>query len=145
MAEVNKVAVRYKDGRVSKGTTHDFVPGKSIFHLAQPGSEELLEIKTEDLKAVFFVKDFDGRADYSEAKEFPEKPQAAKGRKIAVLFSDGELLTGYTLGYDARRPGFFMMPTDEMSNNDRIYVIRSAVKDVGMGIHADELMGQNLS
>jgi hypothetical protein len=145
VTEVNKVAVRFKDGRVLKGTTRDFMPGKLFFHLAEYGSEELIEIKMDDLKAVFFVKDFVGRAEYSEAKDFPDRPPAAKGRKIAVLFSDGELLTGYTLGYDARRPGFFMMPTDEMSNNDRIYVVRSAVQDVGMGARADELFKQQLS
>jgi hypothetical protein len=145
VAEVNKVAVRYKDGRVLKGTTHDFVPGKAVFHLAEHDSGQLMEIKMEELKAVFFVKDFGGRADYSEVKEFPERPPAAKGRKIAVLFVDGELLTGYTLGYDARRPGFFMMPTDEMSNNDRIYVIRSAIQDVSMGPKADDLANQHLS
>jgi hypothetical protein len=61
-----------------------------------------------------------------------------------VLFTDGELLTGYTLGYDPRRPGFFMMPTDEMSNNDRIYVLRAAVKDVGMGPQADVLLKSHL-
>ncbi len=145
MTEVNKVAVRFKDGRVLKGTTRDFMPGKLVFHLAKYGSEELIEIKMDDLKAVFFVKDFTGRSEYSEVKDFPDRPPAAKGRKIAVLFNDGELLTGYTLGYDARRPGFFMMPTDEMSNNDRIYVVRSAIQDVGMGPRADELFKQQLS
>ena len=27
MAQINKVALRYKDGRVIKGTTQDFLPG----------------------------------------------------------------------------------------------------------------------
>lgn len=145
MAEVNKVAIRYKDGRVLKGTTHDFMPGKPMFHLEAHGSGELSEIRMNDLKAIFFVKDFDGRADYADIKLFPERPPTSKGRKIAVLFTDGELLTGYTLAYDARRPGFFVMPTDEMSNNDRVYVIRSAVKDVGMGIHADGILKEHLA
>jgi hypothetical protein len=144
VVQVNKVAVRFKDGRVMKGTTRDFMPGKGVFHLAGNETGKIIEVRVEDLKAVFFVKDFEGRADYSETKRFPGKPPTAKGRKIAVLFDDGELLTGFTLGYDARRLGFFMLPTDEMSNNDRIYVLRSAVKEVGMGPNADQIIGKHL-
>ena len=144
MADVNKVAIRYRDGRVVKGTTHDFVPGKPVFHLESNDSGSVAEVKIDDLKAIFFVKDFSGRPDYSEIKDFPQSTPASKGRKIAVLFEDGELLTGYTLAYDPRRPGFFVMPTDEMSNNDTAYVVRAAVKDVGMGPQADEILKNNL-
>ena len=144
MAVGNRVAIRYKDGKVVKGTTHDFVPGKPVFHLQPGDSDQLVEVKMDDLKAIFFVKDFSGKPDYSENKEFPDSTPASKGRKIAVLFEDGELMTGYTLAYDPRRPGFFVMPTDEMSNNDRAYVVRSAVKDVGMGPQADEILKKNL-
>ncbi len=142
VAHVNKVALRFKDGRVVKGMTQDFMPGKPIFHIHATGRDQADEVRSEDLKAVFFVKDFAGRPEYSESREFPEKPQAGKGRKIAVLFNDGELLTGYTLGYDPKRPGFFVMPTDEMCNNERVYVLRSAVQDVGFGVKADTLKAQ---
>jgi len=138
--EVNKVAIRYKDGRVLKGRTHDFMPGKPFFHLHTDESAEAVDIKTEDLKAVFFIKDFEGRSEYSEIKIFPERLPTSKGRKIAVLFKDGELLTGFTLAYDPKRPGFFMLPVDDMSNNDRIYVVASAVKEVGFGQRADQLL-----
>ena len=139
MGQTKKVALRFKDGRVIKGTTQDSMPGKPIFHIYAAGHDQAAEVKAEDLKAVFFVKDFGGRPDYSETRVFPAKPQAAKGRKIAVLFIDGELLTGYTFGYDPKRPGFFVMPTDEMCNNERVYVLRSAVDEVGFGIKADSL------
>ena len=144
MAEVNKVAIRFKDGRVVKGTTHDFMPGKPILHVHPAGSTEVSEVKTEDLKAIFFVKEFEGRPEYHECREFPDKTPTAKGRKIAVIFKDGELLTGYTLGYDPKRPGFFVMPTDEQCNNERVYVVRSAVKDVGFGPRADQLTAKSM-
>jgi hypothetical protein len=145
VGEVNKVAIRYKNGRVLKGRTHDFMPGKPLFHLHTEESPQAVDIKMEELKAVFFIKDFEGRPEYSEVKIFPEKHPTSKGRKIAVLFTDGELLTGFTLAYDPKRPGFFMMPTDEMSNNERIYVVKSAVKEVGFGMRADQLMKDVLS
>jgi hypothetical protein len=139
VAQTNKVALRFKDGRVVKGMTQDFMPGKPVFHIHAAGRDQADEVRSEDLKAVFFVKDFAGRPEYTESREFPERPQAGKGRKIAVLFNDGELLTGYTLGYDPKRPGFFVMPTDEDCNNERVYVLRSAVQDVGFGLKADTL------
>jgi hypothetical protein len=142
MGEINKVAIRYKDGRVLKGTTRDFMPGKPLFHLHADDLPQAVEIKTEELKAVFFVKDFEGRPQYSELKIFPQKLPTSKGRKIAVLFRDGELITGFTLAYDPGRPGFFMMPADEKCNNERIYVVKSAVKEVGFGLKADQLMNK---
>jgi hypothetical protein len=143
--EINKVAIRFKDGRVLKGSTRDFMPGKPLFHVYTDESPQASEIKMEDLKAVFFVKDFEGRPEYSEVKIFPEKLPTSKGRKIAVLFTDGELLTGFTLAYDPKRSGFFMLPADDMSNNDRIYVVASAVKEVGFGRKADTLVSEVMS
>ncbi len=52
------------------------------------------------------------------------------GRKVRVLFTDGELLVGTTQGYDARRPGFFVFPADTESNNERIFVVRGAIQQI---------------
>lgn len=144
MGEINKVAVRFKDGRVSKGTTHDFVPGKPFLHLHTQNSPEAVEVQVEELKAIFFVKDFAGKPEYSESKGFPREIPAAKGRKIVVVFKDNEVLTGYTFGYDPGRTGFFIMPTDDNSNNERVFVVRSAVKEVGLGLKADQLLAKNV-
>ncbi len=34
------------------------------------------------------------------------------GRKVKVLFKDGEVLVGSTMGYDIKRLGFFLFPAD---------------------------------
>jgi hypothetical protein len=44
------------------------------------------------------------------------------GRKIGVVFKDGEVLVGTTQGYDRSRPGFFVVPADAESNDERVYV-----------------------
>jgi hypothetical protein len=144
VGEINKVAVRFKDGHVTKGTTHDFVPGKPFFHLHTPQGGEAVEVQVDDLKAIFFVKDFGGKPEYKEVKSFPEQVPASKGRKIVVVFNDNEVLSGYTFGYDPGRSGFFVMPTDEMSNNERAFVVRSAVREVGIGLKADQLLAKKL-
>ena len=123
---VNKVVARFKNGDVTKGVTGDFFPNKVLFHL-QLETREILEINIEELKAVCFVKDFEGNKDRKDdyTDELP-----GGGRKVQVEFSDDETLIGYTQGYSPARSGFFVVPADLENNNDRIYVITSATKKV---------------
>jgi hypothetical protein len=126
-----KVVVRYVDGRLVKGTTQDFFPNKDRFHLRPDTTnpEEPSEILIRDLKAVFFVKDFTGNQEYNERKEYGNG-DTAQGRKVEVLFIDGEKLVGSTLGYDPNRLGFFLFPVDPESNNIRVFAVTASVKSV---------------
>ena len=124
--ETNKVVARFKDGSLLKGQTNDFFPNKSSFHL-QTLNGETKTIDVEQLKAFFLVKDYDGNQDYNE--EYSDEVTGA-GRKIQVTFSDGETITGYTLGYSPDRQGFYMTPADVKSNNVRIFVIKSASEKI---------------
>ena len=45
-------------------------------------------------------------------------------------FKDGEELLGTTQGYQPDRPGFFVIPADPESNNERCYVVASATEEV---------------
>ena len=60
MSEINKVVVRYLDGRVLKGMTEDFFPNRPLFHLRPLDSQGTVDVRSRDLKAVFFVRDFAG-------------------------------------------------------------------------------------
>ena len=129
---MNKVVARFRDGRMVKGSTSDFVPAKEFFHVASTdaaGSKPTL-VQVKDLKAIFFVKDFAGRPDYTPTNEF-EGERTPAGRKIKVVFADGEVIVGTTQGYQPGRPGFFMVPADQADNNiERCYVVTSATNDV---------------
>ncbi len=124
--QINKVIVRYKDGTLKKGNTSDFFPNKARFHLNHLDGK-IEEIDVEYLKAVFFVKNFEGNKDYK--KKYEDTIHGA-GRKIVVDFSDGESITGYALGYSPDRQGFFITPADLGSNNERIFVVKSATKSI---------------
>ncbi|MDH3574927.1 MAG: hypothetical protein OES64_13370 [Desulfobacteraceae bacterium] len=120
--QTNKVIIRFKDGMIMKGNTSDFFPNKIRFHLNRLDGK-IEEIDTDTLKAVFFVKDFEGNKEYQ--KKYEDTIHGA-GRKIEVEFTDGEIISGYALGYSPDRPGFFITPADLTSNNERIFVVKSA-------------------
>jgi Family of unknown function (DUF6982) len=126
-----KVVARYIDGRRVKGFSQDFFPNKDRFHIysADKPPGEATEVLVKELKAVFFVKDFTGNPIYDERKEYKEG-EKSQGRKMEVIFRDGEVLVGTTLGYDPSRPGFFIFPADPKSNNIRVFVVSTAVKKV---------------
>ncbi|EFK95556.1 hypothetical protein LDC_2435 [sediment metagenome] len=126
-----RIVIRFADGRIEKGYSQDFFPNKPAFHLFKnlsKGSANHKEIRVADLKAVFFVKTFAGNPDYKERKRFVEG-DPTQGRKAEVDFIDGEVLQGSVLGYDPMGSGFFLFPSDPKSNNQRVFVINSAVKN----------------
>jgi hypothetical protein len=129
---LNKVVARYADGRVVKGNTSDFFPAKDLFHVtetsAPPGTPPV-EVLTNELKALLFVKDFAGDPNHVDRNELdPSRPPA--GRPIKVLFEDGEVLVGTTTGYQHGRRGFFLEPADVTSNVERCYVIAAATQAI---------------
>ncbi len=129
-----KMVVHYADGRIIKGYSHDFSPDKSHFHLLPSVagfsfSDEATHVWVQDLKAVFFVRDFAGDPSYNERKKFAEG-ERPPGRKVEVTFKDGEVLVGSTVGYHRTRPAFFFVPADPKSNNLRVFVVSAAVTKV---------------
>lgn len=119
----NKVVARFCDGRVIKGTTTNFLPAKPSFHL-QTQDRQVIEVRISDLKALFFVKRLEGDLSYHEQKGFNEVNKMY-GQRITCRLADGEVLTGFTQGYDSKRPGFFLIPADPHSNNERVFVVNS--------------------
>jgi len=125
-----KIVARYLNGRMIKGFTQDFAPNKPGFHIFPSEAVnpmESKEILLRDLKAVFFVRDFAGRPDYDERKIYSSEERPS-GRIVEVTFNDGEVLVGSTLGYDPKRPGFFVFPADPNSNNARVFALSKAVR-----------------
>jgi hypothetical protein len=129
---MNRAVVAFLDGRRLKGNILNFSAVKESFRLfpAEPGKQQTgADIHMKDLKAIFFVRDFEGRADYIEK---PSNASPTRGRKIVVTFMDGEELAGATEAYNAQKLGFFMFPLAENSNNLRVFVINKNVRQVKM-------------
>lgn len=128
---LSRVVVRYVNGRITKGFTQDFSPEKDRFHLFADASlsGKSGEVAVRELKAIFFVRNFEGDSRYQERKKYAldEKPA---GRKVEVKFADGEVLVGASLAFDRERKGFFLFPADPRSNNSRVYVVFGAVEAI---------------
>ena len=128
----NKVVARFRDGRMVKGYTYDFNPYKETFHVCVTQySKEVIGVSHSPLKAVFFVKTFEGNKDHRDPEDFSlDSLKSMPGLKVKVTFFDGEVMYGSTNGYAPERKGFFIFPVDKESNNDRVFAIRESAVTV---------------
>ena len=124
--EQNRIVVKFKNRSVLKGKTNDFFPNRNRFHMELTDGS-IRDIVVEDLKAIFFVKDFEGNKDH---KDSYNDVISNAGRKTKVKFKDGEIIYGYTLGYSPDRQGFYLTPADLGGNNERIFIVTSATENV---------------
>lgn len=124
---INKIVIRYANGKLRKGTTADFFPNKDIFHLNDKDDGKVYEINLADLKAVFFVKSYDGNPAYDEKLNIE---RIGLGKRIRIRFRDGETMVGYTQGYAPNRVGFIFFPADPECNNEKAFIVNAATDDI---------------
>jgi hypothetical protein len=128
-----KVVVHFIDDILVKGYVNDFNSNRPSFHLydgitaSSLNQSILLDMK--EIKAVFFVKTFEGNKGYGERNEFIEDDRIL-GRRVEVTFIDGEVIRGSTVDYDPLLLGFFLIPVDPNSNNVQIFVVLNAVMKI---------------
>lgn len=131
---IHRVIARYQNGLILKGHTTDFLAAKDRFHLLAidscPGTLAA-EILITDLKGVFFVRNLAGNPAHLKKNTF-EPTNVNPGRRVRVLFNDGEILSGMTLGYRPDHAGFFVTPADQRSNNERCFVVAAATREVSL-------------
>ena len=68
MADEERVVARFNGGRVLKGYTKGFTAESDFVVLDEAGSGKEHRIAIADLKAVFFIKSFEGNKAYREKK-----------------------------------------------------------------------------
>ncbi len=115
-----KLVLHRLDGSLLKGSTTDFAPGRQTLHVKDQDSGQMKTVDTAELKAIFFVKSFEGNQHHIERTDVE---RTGFGKKIKVHFKDGETIFGYTTSYSAGRPSFVVFPADPESNNQRVFVL----------------------
>jgi len=80
------------------------------------------------MKALFFVKSFEGNRQYSEIKFFNGEPKI-EGLWVHLTFSDNEKTEGIVHNSVSflTEPGFLMKPPDPNSNNQAVYVMKESL------------------
>jgi hypothetical protein len=123
-----RVVARFRGGQIVRGYTNDFHPSKTHLHLTpEDKPEETMFVAVSQLKAVFFVRKFEGDPSRVDRHEFEN---AQYGRRLEVTFKDGEVLRGTTVAYRGEGAGFFVQPADAGSNNMRVFVSPGATLHV---------------
>ena len=61
-----------------------------------------------------------------------EPPPQPEGKKVRVTFRDGRQVAGFSVDYAPEHLGFFMVPADARTHTARIWVYRTAVRQVSV-------------
>ncbi len=136
-----KVVARLREGKTLKGYIESF-PVTDFDALIQQDpwelpreiglrsaeSAETFSVPLDSLKALFFVRTFEGSKEYKEVKFFEKNPPIA-GLWVRVKFYDNEYLEGVVRNsiHYLVDSGFFLKPPDPASNNAILYVIKESL------------------
>lgn len=123
-----KIVVHMKGGAIHKGVTQDFEPSRTTFHiLPAEGGGVPVRIQTQEMKAMFWVRDYLGNREFVAHQGFEG---TAEGRRAVLIFLDGESMWGMVEDENAQWEGFYFRPADERDNNLRIFVVKNSLKEV---------------
>jgi hypothetical protein len=122
-ATSQKIVLRMLDGSMKKCTiyAHFSCAFTKIKVVTLEGRVESVDL--DKVKAIFFVKEFDGNPGYKAGTDFDEHSPRA-GKVVRVTFPDGETIRGRVLNFARQRKGFFLYPADSRDNNEKVYVVR---------------------
>ena len=131
-----RLVVRYADGHTENGMCFALNPRDTGFHLDLVDGQgistgQTKQVRFSDLKAVFYVKSFDGK--YDKSARF--RDWTPEGSEMVVEFEDGEVIKGFSLHpYNENMARFFLIPEDAHSNNISILVEAGAT----LGVYTPE-------
>ena len=126
----NQVVAHFLDGHVVKGVSLDVDPSRPTCHI-RTSDQGTLEVGLADLKALYFVRSFDGNPVFRRGLTVDPTDVRARGAQpVEVRFADGERMVGFTMHFPPVRPFFFVIPASHEDNNIRVLVNRAAAVDI---------------
>jgi hypothetical protein len=91
----------------------------------------VVEVSYAEVKAVCFVRDFEGGETWRQHRAFLTRPKSA-GLWVRLHFRDGDSIEGVIANnlMQLEAAGFSIVPPDPTFHNQRIFVPRAALADV---------------
>ncbi|HUK66009.1 MAG TPA: hypothetical protein VLV17_04225 [Anaeromyxobacteraceae bacterium] len=116
----HRVVIHTADGQVKRGILTDAALDGVVVLLAPQLGGAPTPVPVELIKAIFFMMPPGAQ------------PKAPEGKRVRVTFRDGRQVAGFSSDYAPDRVGFFMVPVDTRTHTERIWVYRSAVRQVAV-------------
>lgn len=117
---LHRVVLHTVEGQVMRGLLQDPDLLAAAVTLSPQPSAPPEPVAAERLRAIFFM--------LAPGEKAPEPV----GLRVRVTFRDGRQVAGFSSDYDPEAPGFFMVPAESRTNTARIWVYRSAVRQVAV-------------
>jgi hypothetical protein len=135
-AELDMLVIQFGD-RTVKGYAErsQWPPAEDLDINAAPpvfrplGSDTMEQIPLDGVKAIFFVKSFEGK--WHDDLRFHDHLPAPECLWVRATFHDGEVIEGF-IGNNPSyvlHSGFYMSPIDPEGNNWLIYILKNKLKD----------------
>lgn len=98
------------------------------FRIRHLDSNVVEDVPAGDVKAIFFVGNFNGEPEYKSFRFHAQEP-IITGVWVQVQFRDGEIMEGIVENSirHLTDPGFFLRPTDPYGNNKLVYVMKNSL------------------
>jgi hypothetical protein len=115
----HRVILHTMEGQVKRGALKNPDLGADTLTLeAQGGAVEPIALGR--VKAIFFMLAPGARS------------PAGEGQKVRVTFKDGRQVAGFSRDHAHGGAGFFVIPADNRTNTERIFIYRHGVQSVGI-------------
>lgn len=125
---MGKVVIHTRKHQIHRGFSKKELMSDDIRVLNENGKESIFPL--DDLKAVFFVKEFSSDPAYDEVIFLGnDKPHAWLWAHVE--FEDGEIIEGRIRNGEeliSNDKGIFLWISDEYANNESVYVIKTSVR-----------------
>jgi hypothetical protein len=117
VAGEHRVILHTLEGQVKRGAIRDAdLCGPALVLELPAGGTEI--VPRDRIKALFFMLT-PGR-----------RPPTAEGTKVRVTFMDGRQVTGFSKDHRSAQAGFFIVPADNRTNTERIFIYRHGLQSV---------------
>ena len=93
ISELGKVVIQTRERELFRGFSKaDFIAGSTIKVIDEKGKQ--FELPLENLKAVFFVRDFNGNPKYNEVRFLSTQGKSVRWVVAEIRFQDDEVVEG---------------------------------------------------